>query len=415
MGIKDLLKKRKAEAKSGDIYKEPTTAGSFEKDERFWNIGKKDDNTGSAVIRLLPSLNTEEDNLNTYVIQKVHSINTSRVIGDKKDDRWSGSLVCPRTEGKLDEANDCPICKQYWSEWKEMDTQGVDRQLISKKIGTFSAKDKLFTNALIMNDPVNPENNGKIKIVEVKRSWLKLFEKENERIQEILENNEHLKATDLEEYKTILANEGIPEDVEYLDAFDLMNGKKLNLKYIPKGHDKWKDNDSYWGFSSIDRNFSVLCDTDEKAEAVMSKCFNLDEFSKPSTFKDSEGNGPKAKIPTLEKLSLALQFVNFEITREEYQSGNVIKPVQKETVQEDVVLQNMKKEEVLETQIETVQEEVQNEVQDSDKDFLDEILETKNEPVPEPEVQETKKEEVKQDTNTAISDDDFFVKLGIDV
>lgn len=108
-------------------------------DERFWVVSKDDSGNGSAVIRFLPNKNEEDL---PFKITYKHSI---FVNGKRFIDR------CPTTLGK-----DCPICD--WN--KDQDSEIVKKELKSYR------KKHWISNILVISDPKNRENEGKVFLFE---------------------------------------------------------------------------------------------------------------------------------------------------------------------------------------------------------------------------------------------------------
>jgi len=108
------------------------------KDERFWVLTRDDSGAGSAVIRFLPNKN--EKDLPFKPMFK-HSMD---INGKKFIDR------CPTTIGK-----DCPICD--WNKTQEKD-------FIMKN--TTYRKKSWICNILVISDPKNRENEGKVFLFE---------------------------------------------------------------------------------------------------------------------------------------------------------------------------------------------------------------------------------------------------------
>ncbi len=395
MGINfaDLMKAQTEQAKSGDLYK-GEQKGGYQVDERLWKIGKDDKGNGTAVIRLLPSFNSDQTALNQYVVQPIHSINGEKLIGEKVDKRWTGTFICPRVEDTKETKHKCPACDFFFSEYARLKEEGLDKDEIRKKIGDYSARDTLYTNALIVNDPIKPENNGKVFLIELKRSFLELYDKENERIRDLYETYQHLKDSDPAQYEQILTQNGIPSNVESMDAFNLMSSKNLVLKYTNKKDSKWKDVKSYWGYSTLEYAFSPIVDDMAKAEELVRSAYNLEEFTKPSTFE-----GAKTVPLSEEKIQEKLDYVMFKQKRQDNSANSPeeSKPkVTAPTVSDEAIANQM--EEHKHT-LDTTNKETT-----SPDDFMNSLL-NKEEP----------KQEVKEETKPSESQsaEDLLAELGI--
>ena len=109
------------------------------KDERFWVLSKDENFNGNAVIRFLPNKNQEEI---PYKLMYKHNVYLGK---NSFLDR------CPTTIEK-----DCPVCQ--WN--KDLN----DRDFVYKK-GLYRKK-SWICNILVINDPANEENNGKVFLFE---------------------------------------------------------------------------------------------------------------------------------------------------------------------------------------------------------------------------------------------------------
>jgi len=107
-------------------------------DERFWVLTRDETGNGNAVIRFLPNKN-ENDLPFKPTFKHTIKINGKYFI-DK----------CPTTIGK-----DCPIC-----DWNK----GQDKDFILKN-GTYRKK-SWICNILVISDPKNRENEGKVFLFE---------------------------------------------------------------------------------------------------------------------------------------------------------------------------------------------------------------------------------------------------------
>lgn len=118
-----------------------TTSGSFEKsDEGSWSLTIDKAGNGQARIRFLPA---RDDNSTPFVKMYNH--------GFKVNNRWFIEN-CPTTI----QSCDCPVCKansELWNSGIESDKE-VARQRKRKL--------SYWANVLVVKDPANPENDGKV-------------------------------------------------------------------------------------------------------------------------------------------------------------------------------------------------------------------------------------------------------------
>lgn len=122
-------------------------AGGYQKDEKEWRLTTDSNKNGSAVIRFLPARSDDEL---TFVKLINHSF--------KKNNKWYINN-CSATHGDYD---GCPVC-QYISDndlynKAQANKNGPDaalNQLLARKT-------KYWANILVIRDPGNPDNNGKV-------------------------------------------------------------------------------------------------------------------------------------------------------------------------------------------------------------------------------------------------------------
>ena len=125
----------------------PDGGGKKEKkdynDERLWKLTRDENDTGTAIIRLLPDLNNKW-------YEQVFSHSFKIFDESTKKNRWFIDKS-PQTIGKP-----CPVTEHIY----EVRAEGTEE---SKELSRlFSRKIDFYTNILVVKDPSNPENNGKI-------------------------------------------------------------------------------------------------------------------------------------------------------------------------------------------------------------------------------------------------------------
>lgn len=213
---------------------ENSSKNSF-KDERMYYPQFKDNGTASAVIRFLPSPDTDIPFTKVYT----HSV------------RGPGGWYienCPTTIKK-----DCPACKANSEIWdSDPDTARARKR-----------KQNFYSNILVVKDPVNPENEGKVFLF---RYGFKIHQKIMEMIQ--------------------------PEDPDVQEpvmVFDYYEGAnfKLIIKKIKVGKVEMPNYDSskFEGPSALG--------TDEEIEKINDTLYSLSEFTDVKNFKSYEDLGAK--------------------------------------------------------------------------------------------------------------------------
>lgn len=231
----------------------------FEKDTRFWKLKANDDKKANAVIRFLPipfidyekvEAGTFSDDLLTPAISvKKHSFqgangwyieNCLSTIGIGQED------VVYLHDGPL------------WKECKENEDK-AQKEVLKKRI----AREYTYCNILVIKDPANRENEGKVFLYDIPVSVMKLIKAQAE-----------------------------PEfdDVDPRDAFDPINGMnfKMRLTYEEKkinGKEILSPNFSNCEWDST----SALFDGDEdEITNLWKKEYSLLEFINPTQYKSAE-------------------------------------------------------------------------------------------------------------------------------
>lgn len=136
------------------------TSKKYEEDTRFFKLTKDDKGNGAAVIRFLPDADRN-------TIQKMYKIGTTIIKDGKKRflNEWS-----PTTIGLP-----CPFQERWSKLWGEGNKD--EAMYFSRGKGRFIA------NIKVINDIGNPENNGKIFLLDMSPTFAK-------KIQEALEPSE---------------------------------------------------------------------------------------------------------------------------------------------------------------------------------------------------------------------------------
>lgn len=122
-------------------------------DSRFWKLTRGKDGNGDAVIRFLPAPEGEKS---PFVNKHVHNFPGA-----------SGAYFvenCPTTIGQQ-----CPVCASNRAIWKS-NSEDAARKIIGQK----KRQLKYYSNILVVDDPSNANNNGKVFLFEY---GPKIFEK----------------------------------------------------------------------------------------------------------------------------------------------------------------------------------------------------------------------------------------------
>jgi len=229
MSFEDLKKKSGSnfEKLTGELDKLSKKSESY-KDDRIWKPELDKASNGYAIIRFLPAPAGED-------LPWVRVFNH----GFKGPGGW---LIdnCPTTLGKK-----CPVCEANSALWNS----GVE----SDKDIARNRKRRLsyYANILIVSDPKNPENEGKVFLYKFGK---KIFDKIIEKIQPEF------------------------EDETAIDPFDLWKGANFRLKVRKVA-----------GFINYDKSefeeCSPVAENDDLTKKIYDSEYVLKEFSDESNFK----------------------------------------------------------------------------------------------------------------------------------
>lgn len=121
-------------------------SGGFQKDEKEWKLTTDANKNGSAVIRFLPGRSDDE-------LAFVRIVNHSF----KRNNQWYIEN-CPSTHGDYDA---CPVC-QHITDQDLFEKAKVKGSAADKLLGQIGRKQSFWANILVIKDPSNPENEGKV-------------------------------------------------------------------------------------------------------------------------------------------------------------------------------------------------------------------------------------------------------------
>jgi hypothetical protein len=210
---------------------------SREEDPRIWTPKMGKAGTGEATVRFLPGGGGHDEE--AYVEVYSHAFKGST-------GKW---LIegCPTTIGQT-----CAICdenRKLWAEGKEGIVRGDDDNPGRKR------KLSYYSNVYIIDDPVNPDNNGKVKIY---KYGVKILD------------------------KIKLALNPASKRKKPLEVFDLFKGADFNI-IINKKMKYWNYDDSEFLESE-----PLLEGDEDKLEEIYNSLYDLTEFTNEKNFKSSE-------------------------------------------------------------------------------------------------------------------------------
>lgn len=206
----DEIKKKEI---SKIMEKKNSSGQKRESDPRFVNFGlvMKDGKKSSCTykFRLLFAIPEGSKRKHPFIIKNIH-----HGVDEKGDYAW---VTCPTSEYLLGETNEgfraCPVCDECNKLYIEEKKGKVSATELYKKIrrGYY-----MFAPVFVVNDPVKPENNGKIMIgkfpktigIAVTRAIFGVDPKTKEEVN--------------------------PEEIVGFDAFDVQNGYDMIVNVSPK-------------------------------------------------------------------------------------------------------------------------------------------------------------------------------------
>ena len=230
MSLQSLKKQNSLDALLGAAEKEsaPQEKKSYV-DERLWKPVMDKSGNGYAVIRFLPA-------------PKDESLPWAKV--------WNHAFQGPTGQWYIENSlttlgqND-PVSEMnaaYWNSGVESYKEIARRQ---------KRKLQYFANIYVVEDPANPENEGKVFLY---RFGKKIFDKCMEAMQPAF------------------------KDETPVNPFDFWEGANFKLKI--------RKVDGYWNYDKSEFGAAeALFDNDDKLEDVWGKQYSLEEFTSPSNFK----------------------------------------------------------------------------------------------------------------------------------
>lgn len=191
-------------------------------DDRFWYPAVDKGGNGRAIIRFLPAPPSEEV---PFVIEYKHSFKGPTGLYYIEN--------CLSTVGKEDPVN--VFNGKLWATGNEKDKEQAREQ---------KRKKSFISNIYVIKDPLNPENEGKVKLF---RYGVKIFEKLNE-----------------------LMNPAFDDDPQ-INPFDLWEGANFEIRIATI--DKYRNYDK-----SKFADPAPLFDDDEKLEEIWNSEYPLQPF-----------------------------------------------------------------------------------------------------------------------------------------
>jgi hypothetical protein len=278
MSFADLKRKSQSnfEFLQKELEKSSTTNGA---DERLWKPELDASGNGYAVVRFLPAPEGESV---PWAKLYTHAFKGT-----------GGWLIdnCPTTNG-----DKCPVCAgntKLWNSGHESD-KAVARDR-KRKLSYYS-------NIYVVNDPKNPDNNGKVFLF-----------KYGKKIHD----------------KILAAMQPEFQDETPVNVFDFWEGANFKIKIKTVG--------GYWNYDASEFSSpAVLSSDDDEMEAIWKQAYSLEAFVAPSEFKSYDD------LETRMNSVLGAAPATRQVQQEEYQDPA---PVATSTQQRDVDLPSFKSDE----------------------------------------------------------------------
>lgn len=242
MSFADYKKKSKLGSlteKLVEKFNKMEESSSREDDSRIWTPKMGKSGTGEATVRFLPGGGGHDEEAYVEVYSHAFKGETGQWLIEP----------CRTTLGKNVA---CPVCEEnrkLWAEGKEHIVRGDDDNPGRKR------KLNYYSNVYIIDDPINPENNGAIKIY---KYGVKILD------------------------KIKLAQKPASKRKKPLDVFDMFKGADFNIVINKKG--------KYWNYDDSEFLDSepFLDGDEEKLEEIYNSLYDLTEFTSPEKIKSYE-------------------------------------------------------------------------------------------------------------------------------
>ena len=235
MSLAELKKKRNSvEQLQEKLQKLESKSGGGQADERFWKPTRDKDGNGTCLIRFMPAPQGEDDSFVRVYTNAVNNYKTKKFLNEL-------SLA---TIGQAD-----PITEYWWGfyESKHPKAEWIRRD------------EKFISNILVIKDPANPDNDGKVFLYEYGKQ---IFNKIKGKMS---------------------PDEGF--ESEAFDPFDPWEGANFKIKIISKDvHINGKDIKMPNYESSEFASQSKIGD-DDKIEEIYNQEHSLKQFIDPKRFK----------------------------------------------------------------------------------------------------------------------------------
>jgi hypothetical protein len=220
------------------------------KDDRFWSLSRDENDNGVALIRLLP-----DPSGTPFIKVYSHAIQSWDAVNKKK--RWYLNTSPETIE------QPCPASEL----WREMFNLGTNEA--KEEARMFSRKMNYYVNVKIIKDPLNPENEGQIKLW---KFGTKLFDK-------------FMAALNPSEQDRAMGEQ--PKEL-----FNPLTGNNIKLK-IKKANGFFNYDDT-----TIEPASTVYPDAETAKADIIENAHKLSEFLEPASYKTYEESVKQLKWVT---------------------------------------------------------------------------------------------------------------------
>lgn len=215
------------------------TKTTYEQDTRFYTLPKDQDGNGAAVIRFLPSEILENGKMETIKAVYKYNIRSKDPTSKRFLSEWSPSTIGEK----------CPIQEKWAELWNRGQKDEARR---------YARSTRYIANIKVLNDTKNPENNGKIFLLDMSQTLA-------EKINSIIQPNP----------------QEISLGVKPKNLFNPMAGHNFNL-ISQKGTNGFINYDKSVASEEVTAIYSSV---EEAVNEINEKCYKLSDFDKKESYK----------------------------------------------------------------------------------------------------------------------------------
>lgn len=204
-------------------------------DSRFIKVTRDENKNGSLILRFIP----DQNGLGVVPVYKHW--------GKKSDGNGNTRFFIAECPTTIDEK--CPYCEKYMNAWK------IDDKATIESLKQGKRSEKFITNVVVVKDPGNPENNGRVMLFEY--GW-----KISKLIEDIMNGDEEA-------------------EVDPVNIYHPMKGANLHIKQSPQGEYISYDGSKFLSPSAFVEDMDEL-------QPFLDRTHDLNEFLDPKKFESYE-------------------------------------------------------------------------------------------------------------------------------